>query len=475
MSFSLLPVEMIENIFRHLNDLNEILKCRRLNKRCRQAVDGIRIDSLSVQNSDKTDFANYKTKPKNVKFRTKNLHFHKSKVIKRMLSRLRILAIWFVDFKEKQELQQFLEYINELTGLEHLLILNLFLGRNNWSLQFDHIKSLSIHNYYDNLILTAPKLTELTLLNLSSDVNLINTNAITHLVAPGDGRWNLKGYSKDKIEYLVFIRNPTLSILNAFISTHPALKELQIQLVDKATALELLKQKRIAQNLNLVFYLSGFPVRDLDDVEQLFGVQQKLKNIAFPYLIANFERIHSVNWLKRVNYSDLIGYSDQLPVDAFLSKFNHVEQVEVEWEIESEAKFTEFLKHYKKLKKLTIMNSPLSGAFYENLHTVCANLTALDIETTHQFHNVDFLLKHRRLRELTINRELDFEFINRFIQPSPSGFYLFRFQRKGIWVELSKTHNVWNFKFKSYIFTCCNDLSTPFDFSVALKSLFDLF
>ena len=160
-------------------------------------------------------------------------------------------------------------------------------------------------------------------------------------------------------------------------------------------------------------------------------------------------------------------------MDVFLSEFDSLEQVEIGWRIESETKFTEFLKRYKMLKKLIITNSPLSDAFYENLHTVCANLTALDIETTHQFHNLDFRLKHRRLKELTINKELDFEFINRLILPKPSGSYLFRFQRKGIRVELSQLLNVWNLQFEGQTFAYRN--SSDFNFLTAFKSPTSLF
>lgn len=474
MSFSLLPFEMIEKIFRHLDDLNEMLKCRRLNKRCRQAVDGIRIDSLSVQNLERNDIADKDfVEPKSVYFRARKLHFFKFKIMKRMLSKLKQLAICFLSFNKKQIFQGFQKNINQLAGLEHLLIKGLYLG-NEWTLQLDHIKSLTVLRISGDIVLEAPKLTKLAITKSYFSFKIANTKSIVDLTLDGIGSLRISGYSKRKIEYLRFQTNPPLRDLNKFISTHSALRELHIQLVNRETASNLIKRKRTSRNLNLTIYIAGFPIEDLADVEQLFGNQPVLKNVELSYILENFERIRSANWIKRVSYSELVGYSDRPPVDAFLSKFDRIEQVEVGWRIESETKFAEFLKRCKMLKKLIITNSPLSDAFYENLHTSCAELEVLKIETTHQFPNLDFLLKHRRLRELTINKELDLEFINRLMQAGPSDFYLLRFQRKGIWVELSQARNVWNFKFKSCTFTCCSvDQSTPIDFLVALKSLFD--
>ena len=58
MSLLSLPNEMIEMIFKQLNDLNEMLNCKLVSMRCKQLVDRIRLKgSLAVQIvSPKNDF-----------------------------------------------------------------------------------------------------------------------------------------------------------------------------------------------------------------------------------------------------------------------------------------------------------------------------------------------------------------------------------------------------------------------------------
>ena len=73
--------------------------------------------------------------------------------------------------------------------------------------------------------------------------------------------------------------------------------------------------------------MAGSQMQDDTDAEHLFGDQTTLKNIELPYLIENFERVHSVDLVKSVNYDALLGYSDQLSVNAFLSKFNGIEEL----------------------------------------------------------------------------------------------------------------------------------------------------
>ena len=68
--------------------------------------------------------------------------------------------------------------------------------------------------------------------------------------------------------------------------------------------------------------MAGSQMQDDTDAEHLFGDQTTLKNIELPYLIENFERVHS---------DALLGYSDQLSVNAFLSKFNGIEELAGAW------------------------------------------------------------------------------------------------------------------------------------------------
>ena len=77
--------------------------------------------------------------------------------------------------------------------------------------------------------------------------------------------------------------------------------------------------------------MDGFHIQDDTDLKHLFSDQTTRKNIELPYLIENFERVHSVDLVKSVNYDALLGYSDQLSVNAFLSKFNVIEELAGTW------------------------------------------------------------------------------------------------------------------------------------------------
>ena len=134
MPFLSLPNEMIEMIFKKLNNLNEILKCRLVSKRCKLVVNGMRITgSLTVDignswtsifslNPQKRQIVEELIGTTSVRFKAKSVNFLQRKLMKQMLSRLRKLSVSSVTESSRGGLPQFIDNINLLDELEHLLI-----------------------------------------------------------------------------------------------------------------------------------------------------------------------------------------------------------------------------------------------------------------------------------------------------------------------------------------------------------------
>ena len=489
--FMSLPNEMIQKIFLDLNDLNAMLKCRLISRRCRQAVDRLRITgSLAVEDPDSNqnsrnllrydvqryEFSDELIGPTSVIFRTKNFNFLKVKFIKKMLSRLRKLALMRLSFRSNPEFAQFEANINQLKRLEHLQIGVLSPIRGG-KLRLDHVRTLAIlHNYGGQLVLTAPKLTRLAALgDWHWPYAIFCESELTHLAVPGNEEEVVRSFSRDKIEYLRFEKKTAeLPFIYSVILNYPALRELHIHLMNKAAVCEIIKKKKISRNLRLAIYFSGFLIEDLADVEQLFGEATEVLEIGLPYIVANFERVRLIHCVKKVNYSDLIHYWDRLTMDEFFSKFVRIEEVIVGWAVDSEGQFVEFIKKCKLLRKLTIRCSPFSQAFFDHLHSYCANLDALKITTRpQQIQNLDFLFKHRYLRELSINRQLDYEFVHRLTQSRSTTFCFVEFFMKGLWVRLFPDYFGWHLEYADHRFFFNTNLGN-FSSIKALRTLFRL-
>ena len=243
-------------------------------------------------------------------------------------------------------------------------------------------------------------------------------------------------------------------------------------MVEKAAVCEMLKQKKISRNLQLVIYFSGLPLEDLNEVEQLFGDATGSVAIKLSYIVENFKRFGLVDLIRNVNYNDLLVYSSQLSVDAFLSKFIRIEQVEVS--ACYEPYFVEFIKKCKELKKLTIDRARFSQMFYYFLHTFCASLKVLIINEEPWLIgnlNLKFLFNHRKLRHLALKRRLNFTIVSGLIRQRPSITLDFLLNSKP--VRLVQNHWAWHLEFGGQRFRLA-DMNGLFNGTAALNALFNL-
>ena len=485
MPFLSLPNEMIEMIFKKLNNLNEILKCRLVSKRCKQVVNGIRITSLRVNIVNESQFSilnlqgGQLTKEligsMSVLFKAESPNFLYRELMKQMLSRLRKLAISSV---ANRNFWRFQANINQLNDLEHLVIVTVE-ARNSICLRFDHIRTFAIlHHFSAHITLTAPRLTKLILKTspskLGSKLKLVKPNELTHLIVSCEG-WRAlsNNYHKDKIEY-VSLDSVSLRETKEIIRTHPALRELHIQLMKAIDVREIVKQKKVSRNLDLIIYLHGLPIKDFEDIKLLFGDQIWVgKSVRPSYVIANFEQIRSINRVLSINYSELLRH--RLSVDAFVSKFVHIEQVTVGETLDSAASFIGFLKKCKKLKELTITNSSPNQEFYDALPTVCAGLETLKIELVHQIDLEFFwLLKYSQLKKFTINQEINLALVDRLIRLKPHRYLELRFQLKRTDFHLFLDYSTLKFEFAGNLFTYSNNSNQTLSLAKAITDLRNL-
>lgn len=462
LSFLSLPNELVEMIFKELNDLSELVVCRLINKRCRDVVNGIRLNRLVVKDvhlessfdeKRRYEFTGDLIGSTSVIVRVKGGDLLNFK-FKQMLFRLKKLALVLVSIETDTAFQQFETQINKLQALEHLQILMLIADGGAKTLVLNHIRTFAIDACYGQIVLLAPELTKLATLCDPQRFRIFDNgyvNQLTHLTLPGAGAEDLATCSVQKLEYLRFKGNPeNLNSIRTIIFTCPELRELHMEMVNKAAVCEILKQKKISRNLNLVIYFSGLPISRRNHVDQLFGEQTELQTVGLPYVVKNFERLRSVDLVLRVNYSQLIDYQDRLSVDSFLSKFTRIEQLEVGKKVGNETIFTEFLEKCKSLKQIIINRSPMVQVIYDDLPYFCANLEILDIKMpSEQVIDLRFLLRFPRLRTLTVNRRFDPALLHQLLRASECLFTLKFPVLIDRWVCLTRAHDGWNHRWST--------------------------
>ena len=425
MSFLSLPNELIEMIFKQLNRLDQLVVCRLINKRCKEVIDASRIQSLAVIESlfggsfseeRRYEFTCQLICSTSVITAAEDLRFLQLQ----MLLWLKKLAIAYVSFGRVPALKQFENQINQLKSLEHLQIGTFINSSGERNLRLNHIRTFAIDRCGGRVVLTAPALTKLaTLCNpLDFELSCEDRNRLTHLTLLGARIADLSGYSTETLEYLRFKGMPAdLSSIHFILFTCPTLRQLHIPMIDKAAAREMMKQLKIARNLNLVIYLAGLPITNPGDVERLFGGQSELETVEFGWVAENLVRLGSVEHALRVDYTELAGNLDRLRVDSFLQKFVRIQKLELGLSIGSEANLIAFLEKCKSLKVLVIWRTPLVQEIYNQLPSLCTDLEQLDVTMpAEQVIDLQFLLRFPHLEALKINREFDFELVNRFVQ-----------------------------------------------------------
>ena len=455
MSFLSLPDNVIEAIFNQLN-LDELATCRLVNKRCKKLIDASPIESLSVHRGLHPDgsfghkrayeFTSELIRSTSFIVIAEDLRFLEFGFIERKLFKLKKLAIVRVSIEEDLELEKFENQINQLQSLEHLQIGTFINTRGRRNLRLNHIRTFAIDRCgVRPIILTAPALTRLATrcdplnFQLSDD----DRNRLTHLTLLGARIADLSGYSTETLEYLRLEGMPAdFDSIHFILLTCPKLRELHIPMINRAAARDMMKQKELSGNEDLVIYLSGLPIVSLEDVEQLFGEQTMLETVQLPWLVENLERLRSVDHAIRVDYFELVTNLDRPLIDSFIRKFPRIQRVDVGEKIGSALNLLSFFQNCRAMKELVILKSPLVQHIYNQLPEHCESLEILDITLpAEQVISPQFTLKFLGLKALIINRHLEREFVNKLFDGKRE--FNLEFLIGGRWVYAKNTCTSW--------------------------------
>lgn len=441
MSFNVLPSEIIHLILNRLS-LNEILKCRRLNKRCKMEVGRYKLTRLASFNcsdnpglnffeTERFAFTNELINDSHV-YRSRSLRCFGSYLMHNLLAGcLRKLAI--VEMFVAEQFLPLIFCLNQLYSLEHLHIDRLHVAGQ---VTFDlwHIKTFSVNRLIspvldehgvNSLNIITPELTQLALLNGSCvAISVANRLAITHLAIGGHFALSyLTGFGAE----LRYLHMQHILPKMGAIFTRTGLEEIHFYTTDQAMIRHVIDcknnplserhsdkpidSKRWAAwtpNPTLRLYFHGVQIDSLADVDALFANGRDLETISSEYIAANYSRFRMVDTELVVNYSELISHfvGCKLPTD-FFAKFVNIVSVEVGLTVDP-GHFAHFLKHCPALERLSVMWAPLNQEFYDRLHHYADNLTTLKIIVDPRLiTSPTFLLHQRSLRTLTTNIQLE--------------------------------------------------------------------
>ena len=415
-----LPAEIWYMIFKNLDDMSDLLKCRLVNSKWCALINSMKVQSLDVAMMDaytntgkrcldaNFEFTN-EPLHRSVFFETRSLSFLGNKSMRQILSRLKRLSISSTPFLTKNLWSKFESALQSLGELEQLQIfaLNISASKER-TLSHPNLKIIAINDFgyrSQDLLLDTPNLSMLSVGKCYSRIRLNYPNQITHLKML---EFNVNYLNQFKnLQFLYLKKSSKVACFDDLTVGFPKLKEVYFSLPTKPDMVNLIKQKRISRNLNLKLYFSDFHIDSLSDVEELFGDQFAV-SVNTQRVLNNYDKLSNViTYINGLNYSSLIDHFDTLPIDIH-SRFVKIRKVWVSKVMDSETNFVRFIKNCKCLRELNICNS-FNQAFYEDLHVFCPFLSSLKIEDhSKAAFKSEFLYNFKYLETFGINKRIDF-------------------------------------------------------------------
>ena len=458
-------------------DLNELLKLRSVSKRFNRLVVGLKITKLAILNRTRYDYVADRTNEKyssqlfkfinepigsSVVLRTHSNRLLKISTMKQMLSRLKQLSIDRLDFNDRSIGKCFFTPLKGLKELESLQIHWLRLASGGVKrISLPSIRLLSIvqfESFRSKLRLNAPKLSKLALLGgvLYPHVSKLDQLQLVHPETLEE--IEIDHYHHELVNYsnLKTIRFKDEKIQDSFsvqriFTDFPKLEAVYFGQMDwddqranrrprfaypmyplypheenglnglKQAMGELIRSGRKHRNLKVKIYLMDFRVESESYLDDLFGRSNTLDVKNTRLVLKNYRKLASVTTaIDTIQYAELAHHFDNAIPSDFQQRFVNIRVVSLERKEGDQKKldqqrFLEFIEKCHVLNVLQLKHVALDASSYSRLSLCCAYLTTLRIELEEPVETPDmsFILDHEHLNELSINRLLKYELIEK--------------------------------------------------------------
>ena len=197
----------------------------------------------------------------------------------------------------------------------------------------------------------------------------------------------------------------------------PKLKEIHCDLFTKIDILNLIKERKLSNMLNVRIYCNGFSVNEQDEVEELFGNDDRFE-LTTQRIVSNYHRLpRVVQMCVDLDYNELVRqFGNRIPSDLH-NKILGTQKLRIIGNVDDQDCLLRFIGKLRPRKleiKFTSLNQ--TSFFYENLHLYLNRGVDLIIEENPGvITNLDFILKLGDWYTFSINQQIPYELIERLI------------------------------------------------------------
>ena len=449
-----LPVEMVYELFRHLNP-KDLTACCTVNKRWHSIYAAFKLDRLFIVHNFHRFFELHLVK---WRFPDRKVEEHElvhSAMFGRLLDKPLLSNLKHLALTGYPLLFQ-LEIVNNLTQLVHLEIHHLYGVDSDLNLNLPNLKALVIYYmcYRYRLSIDCPKLSLLVYSEIPNqsllDVKQPETikKLVTNMVGSKLVRFKnvqcLVALELNVINQSTLLSLPNLKELHFNQNFDCALKQFDFRKVGSLNKLkrmlkEFLVDVKALRRPEFRFRFAGFELTEikLDQIEIDLQVKPQ-KEFVFDECVytKNYQLIEpgALDFIQTVDYSRLMANVPAIP-RCFLKKFTCIHWVKAS-SVSDPDHLLEFLKSLGSLTRLHLIHSELNQSFYDRLPAFARSLIRLqlDINGSKELQlSLDFIPRFLCLSWLWIRpQDLPFESITaviRWLGKLEDAFFVFTYKK----------------------------------------------
>lgn len=407
-----LPVDLISKILDKI-DVSDLVNCRLVNRRWRDAVDAFRIKNLAILKYFQKQFKNERSYPTNRlikdhyhRLSQRTTNFFQNSIVRTMLSELKEL---YLEDGSTNYSTFDLENLNQLKSLENLQIvyLNTIKGKK---LDLPMLRTLLIKSYskLNGLLIGCERLQ-----NFKTDCTLnhfifLYPESIKRLDIDSCKYFKQKMKMFENLEKLILRRSSFMP--DDLIKLLPHLVELRIKMIEKDEMMDLMKKKRTLRRIKLRIFLSGIHIEsngEIDDYCQEDALMVKKTQL----LADKFKRLTDFEpWIECLNFSVLNNhFKGKLPIE-LIERFINLNHLIISKPLDKTEQLSTILINYsEKLTRLDF-NTSIEQTIYDQLDKWTNKLNVLKI-IDKQPVKMEFIFKQKFLQQLITNQQLDIDFL----------------------------------------------------------------